>query len=143
MKTHQYRIRARYSEVDAMGRVHNSRYLVYFEEARTDLVRDLGYPYARIEEEGLIMPMSEAGLKFSKPIAYDEEVTVEVSLGYLRNHSVRFEYILRRADGEVASTGFTIHAVINVESGDFAAVSDELRHVLTPYVAEKKKRSLR
>ena len=36
MKQHVYKSRVRYAETDAMGFVHNSRYLIYFEEARTN-----------------------------------------------------------------------------------------------------------
>ncbi len=36
---HELNLKVRYVEIDGMKIVHNSKYLVYFEEARIDLVR--------------------------------------------------------------------------------------------------------
>ena len=40
--TGEIQIRVRYAETDRMGLLHHANYLVYFEEGRTALLRDLG-----------------------------------------------------------------------------------------------------
>lgn len=65
---HVFKIRTRYSEIDGMKIVNNSKYLTYFEEARIDLVRADNYSYDNIEKDGFIFPLSEAKLNFKKPI---------------------------------------------------------------------------
>ena len=45
-------IRVRYAETDRMGLLHHANYLVYFEQARTELLRDLGYTYRDMEDQG-------------------------------------------------------------------------------------------
>lgn len=46
----------RYAETDQMGIVHHSVYPIWFEAGRTDYMEKEGYPYSRIEEEGLMLP---------------------------------------------------------------------------------------
>src|SRR5712675_883134 len=50
---HTITIRVRYPEVDAMGFLHHSRYLQYFEMGRIELLRSLGHSYAELESAGL------------------------------------------------------------------------------------------
>lgn len=72
------KIRSRYSETDRMGYVYYGRYLEYFEEARTELIRNLGISYRAMEEGGLMLPVVEAAVEYKSPIFYDEEMQVEV-----------------------------------------------------------------
>lgn len=46
-------IPVRYAETDKMAVVYHANYLLYFEDARTRFLEELGYPYARIEQAGL------------------------------------------------------------------------------------------
>jgi acyl-CoA thioester hydrolase len=45
MTTGETQIRVRYAETDRMGLLHHANYLVYFEQARTDLLRGIGVTY--------------------------------------------------------------------------------------------------
>ena len=53
---HKHQIRVRYGECDQMGFVHHSRYALYLEEARTEILRSNGLAYKDMEDEGIIMP---------------------------------------------------------------------------------------
>ncbi|NCW48253.1 MAG: hypothetical protein EBV88_02085, partial [Actinobacteria bacterium] len=46
-------VRVRFSETDAMGIVHHSRYLPYMEEARVEYLRHIGHPYHEIRDAGV------------------------------------------------------------------------------------------
>lgn len=131
-----YKIRVRYCEVDAMKRVHNSVYQVYFEEARVDLVRKQGYPYEKIEKDGYLMPISELNIKFTQPIKYEEEITVQVALQYIKNFSVKFLYKILKHDNTIACEAFTIHAVLCKEKLDFIELPEKIRGILEPYVVK-------
>lgn len=61
-----------------MGYVYYGRYLEYFEEARTEMIRSLGFPYSRMEKEGVLLPVTEAALDYHAPVHYDEPMTIEV-----------------------------------------------------------------
>lgn len=50
-------IPVRYAETDKMAVVYHANYLLYFEDARTRFLEELGYPYARIEQAGYMSPV--------------------------------------------------------------------------------------
>ena len=99
--------RVRYRECDPMGYVYHTHYLDWFEEARTEALRDMGLAYASIEADGIIMPVVDLALKYRKAARYDELVDVvtrvERSVPTTR---VRFEYVASEAQtGDVLVSG--------------------------------------
>ena len=54
-----YDHKVQYYETDGMGIVHHSNYIRWFEEARVDLLEQLGFGYDRIEEAGYSGPVLE------------------------------------------------------------------------------------
>lgn len=133
-KIHEYKLRARYSEIDGMKFVHNSIYQTYFEEARTDLVRSNDYSYEKMEKNGIIFPVSEVRIKYIKPIYYDELVTIRVTLEYLKSFSLKFNYKISKEDNTPACEGYTIHACIDKKSGDFKEISRDIRQIMEQYL---------
>src|SRR5262245_42099378 len=72
-------LRVRYAETDRMGVVYYANYLVWFEVARADLMRSLGWTYREMEESGVILPVIEAHCEYRRPTRYDEEIEVRTS----------------------------------------------------------------
>ena len=111
MTVHRHRFRVRYGETDQMGVVHHSVYLLYFEEGRTGLMRDLGRPYAEMERRGQILPVVELGIRFRSPARYDEELDVEARVTEVTGVRVRFDYrVLHAEGGGLVAEGFTVLA---------------------------------
>jgi acyl-CoA thioester hydrolase len=102
-------VRVRYAETDRMGVAYNSHYLTWFEVGRTELLRDLGFPYREFERAGILLPLREAGVKYLKPAIYDDVLTVITSISRKPGVRVFIEYEIVR-DGETIATGFTEHA---------------------------------
>src|SRR5579863_2309353 len=67
-------IRVRYPEVDAMGYLHHSRYLQYFEMGRVEMLRATGFSYAELEKQGIFFVVIKAEIKYKSPARYDEEL---------------------------------------------------------------------
>lgn len=82
-------MRSRYGETDKMGYVYYGRYLEYFEEARTEMIRSLGMPYSSLEEQGYMLPVVHAAVDYKAPLFYDERFFVHVHL--YRMPSVKME----------------------------------------------------
>ena len=76
----EYRLRSRYSETDKMGYVYYGRYLEYFEEARTEMIRSLGISYDAMEDEGIMLPVVHSEIDYKQPLFYDEEILIKVHL---------------------------------------------------------------
>ena len=93
MFTSETQIRVRYAETDQMGVVYHSNYFPYFESARAESIRQLGFTYADMEKMGVIMPVIEVQCKYVRPASYDELLTVKVILKELPvHHKIEFHH---------------------------------------------------
>jgi acyl-CoA thioester hydrolase len=95
----------RYKETDAMGVAHHSNYAVWYEEARTELLRSLGASYRQLEAEGVMLPVSELTMKYFRPARYDDLVTVRITLSEPPNVRLVFDHELYNEQGELLNTG--------------------------------------
>ena len=57
MKLKAYEHQTQYYETDQMGVIHHSNYIRWFEEARIDLMRQMGIGYEEMEAQGIISPV--------------------------------------------------------------------------------------
>lgn len=101
---HAMEVRVRYAETDQMGRAHHANYLVWCELGRTTLMREHGVSYARLEEEGVILPVARAELEYRAPLVYDELLRIETWVERVRSREIVFAYRMRRETGAVAAT---------------------------------------
>ena len=72
-------VRVRYKDTDQMGIMHHSNYVVLYEQARTEWLRDMGLTYAEIERRGIMSPIIEVHSRYHYPAFYDEVLTIKVS----------------------------------------------------------------
>lgn len=91
MFTHDTQIRVRYAETDQMSVVYHSNYFPWFESSRAEAIRSLGYTYAQLEKEGVIMPVVDVHCRYLRPALYDELLTVRTLLKELPvHHKIEF-----------------------------------------------------
>ncbi|GJM21102.1 MAG: hypothetical protein DHS20C15_10170 [Planctomycetota bacterium] len=128
MSAHRLTLRPRYGEVDSMGIVYHAHYLVYFDQGRTELLRDLGMSYAEIEAQGHRLAVVDAGLRYLSPARYDDELQLETELASVRGASVVFGYRLSRGD-ELLATGHTKLGCLDLHNRP-CALPPELRKLL-------------
>lgn len=76
--SYETKIRVRYKDTDQMGIMHHSNYIVMYEMARTEWLRDMGLTYAEIERRGIMSPIIEVQSRYLYPAFYDEVLTVKV-----------------------------------------------------------------
>jgi acyl-CoA thioester hydrolase len=108
------RVRVRYAETDKMGVVYHSNYFVWFEIARTDLLRGTGWTYRDMEAEGYGLPVIEARCEYLKPARYDDDLDIEATARLMSAVRVRFDYTVLRAEDAVRiATGHTVHAALD------------------------------
>jgi acyl-CoA thioester hydrolase len=104
-------IRVRFAETDAMGIVHHSRYFPYLEEARVAYLRSIGHPYDAWRSEGIESAVLEAGIRYRRPLAFDEVVTVHLRLAAVTRTTFQIAYLLT-VEGEPRSTAVTVHGCV-------------------------------
>jgi len=128
--THRFTLRVRYADVDAMGYAYYAHYLRWFEIGRTEFLRDLGTTYRRVEEGGVLFPVTEAFVKYLSPARYDELIEICTRVGYVKRASLKLEYeVLDAETGTVHARGHTIHAAIDTE-GTIVRITGELASVI-------------
>ncbi len=95
---HTISIRVRYTEVDAMGYLHHSRFFQSFEMGRIEFLRATGFTYADMEREGVFFVVTKAEVSYKAPAKYDEELTLTTRV--VRQTHVRFDhaYELKRGN---------------------------------------------
>ncbi len=106
------RVRVRYAETDQMGVVYHANYLVWFEVGRVEFIRQMGLDYSAIErEEGCLIAVVEATVRYKAPARYDEQLVVRTRIAGVRGPVIRFKYQVVRGD-VVLCEGETVHVVV-------------------------------
>lgn len=122
------RLRVRYAETDRMRVVYYANYLVWFEVARTDWLRDTGWSYREMESEGVSLPVIEAHCEYRRPARYDDEIEIRTGATLISPVRIRFDYEVRRQD-VVLSNGHTVHAAVDT-GGRPCRLPDRVRAML-------------
>jgi len=114
MPTSVSSLRVRYAETDKMGVVYYANYLVWFEVARADLLRTLGWSYREMEIAGISLPVIEAQCQYLRPARYDDEIEVKTEGRMVSPVRMEFQYqVIRKEDQILAATGRTVHAALD------------------------------
>ena len=113
----EHLLRVRYGETDQMGVVHHANFLLYMEEGRTRLMRELGLPYSELEKRGWALVVRSADIRYRASAHYDEELLVRTHIRRLGRASVLFAYEVRRAqDDALLAEGSTDLACVRLDS---------------------------
>ena len=110
------KINVRYAETDKMGIVHHSVYPIWYEVARTDLCREIGFTYAKMEKEGVMTPLVGLECKYIRPAYYDDDLEVQAKIRKLTPARIEFYYeVYNCKDKSLLNTGITTHAIVGKE----------------------------
>ncbi|MCA9055691.1 MAG: acyl-CoA thioesterase [Planctomycetaceae bacterium] len=117
-------IRVRYCETDAMGFLHHSHYISFFEIARTELFRAIGGNYRALEDRGFFLVVVKVECQYKRPARYDDLLQVRARVVRNSGAKLEHEYEVRR-EGELVATGKTILACVD-RSGTVQRITDDL-----------------
>ena len=95
-------IKVRYAETDMMGVVYHANYLLYFEEARTDFLDKIGYPFTEFEKRGYLCPVYAVDLQYGEPLRYGEDAFVLTTVVENRPTKTKYLQQVYRADADPA-----------------------------------------
>jgi acyl-CoA thioester hydrolase len=127
--------RVGYADVDRMGFVHHSRYFVYLETARTELLRAAGMSYLEWEERGVLLPLTSCSIRYRRAARYDDLLLIRTHLIELTRLRVAFEYDVTVGGGDALqaiANGRTDHVFMNSAGRPMRAPA-ELLEMLEPY----------
>jgi acyl-CoA thioester hydrolase len=111
-ESHETAVRVRYAETDRMGLLHHANYFVYFEVARTEMLRSRGISYRDVEDSGHFLVIIDLGCKYRKPAYYDDLLTIRTTVARVTHVKIVHEYKVFR-DGELLAEGQTTLACVD------------------------------
>lgn len=121
---HSTEIRVRYNETDAMGFLHHSNYLCYFEVGRTELFRAQGGNYRRMEELELYFVVARLEVRYRRPARYDDLLRLETEISRVSAAKLEHEYRLFRGSDLLAEASSVIACVNG--SGEVQRIPEDL-----------------
>jgi len=110
--TTEFELTVRYAETDAQGVVHHRNYLTWFEEGRSDFLRQHGLNYSTMEAEGYAVVVAEANVRYKAPALYEDRVTIRTTLERVQGKVLEFSYVALRSDGILLCEARTVHVVL-------------------------------
>ena len=128
------KIRVRYAETDQMGVVYHSNYFPYFESARAESIRQLGFTYADMEKMGVIMPVVDVHCRYLRPALYDDLLTIKTMLKELPvHHKIEFHHEVFNEKEELLAVGKIILYFMEAKTMKKAVMPQNLVKQLQPY----------
>jgi acyl-CoA thioester hydrolase len=110
------KIRVRYAEADRMGYVYYGNYAMYFESARTEMLRSLGFSYREWEDNGIILPVRELQIRYHAPAYYDDLLTIRTIIKEEPSARITFHHEVYNEKGEKTCSGSLVLVFINSET---------------------------
>lgn len=121
----EIQIRVRYAETDRMGLLHHANYLVYFEQGRTELLRQSGFSYRDIEDQGFYLVLTKVQVRYKSPAYYDDLLTLRTIVQRTTLVKIEHRYELLR-NGTLVAEGETTLGCVD-KNGKVQALPESLR----------------
>ena len=125
--------KVQYYETDMMGVAHHANYLHWMEEARIDFMDRIGFPYKKMEAEGVLSPVKSLQVNYLKPCTFGDEVEILVSVRDFNGVVITISYDMR-VNGEQVFAGTSEHVFLD-RNGHFV----RMKRVMPEFCAEIEK----
>ncbi|MDR2813164.1 MAG: acyl-CoA thioesterase [Prevotellaceae bacterium] len=133
MYSYEHKIRVRYGETDKMGVVYHGCYPLYYEEARTEMLRSAGISYVGLERQGIMMPVTEMHVRYIAPAYYDDLLTVRVTIKQFPGARIIFHYQLRNQDEKLINEAELTLVFVNEATHRPCRIPQVLAAILAPH----------
>ena len=114
IREHEIEIRVRYHDTDAQGRVHHGAYINYFETGRVELLRATGRSYKSLEDEGILLVVTDLKVQYYLPAIYDDLLVLRTETVKAKGARILHDYRLTRGEDLIVE-GQTTVACVNRE----------------------------
>lgn len=116
-----------------MGVVYYGNYAMYCEVGRVEAMRAIGWPYKRLEDDGIMLPVLEYKTKYLKPAKYDDLLTIETQITQLPQARIHFAYHIYNEQGTLLNVAETTLVFVNMASGRPCSAPDAFLEALRPH----------
>lgn len=133
MFSHEFQLRVRYGDTDQMGYVYYGNYPYYYEQARAEAIRSLGFSYKQLEDAGTMMPITRMNIKYIAPAKYDELLTIKTTIPELPNRLITFKYEVFNETGKLINEGENQLIFVDSNTRKVKSAPVQLTTALRPY----------
>lgn len=113
-KVKPYEHKAMYYETDRMGIIHHSNYIRWMEEARMDLMEQMGYSYKQMEEAEIISPVISVQCEYKSMVHFSDTVVIETKIAEYNGIKMTVHYRMTdKETGELRTLAKSEHCFLN------------------------------
>jgi len=113
LKKSEINLRVRYAETDKMGVVYYGNYAQYLEQGRTEWLRDIGFSYKWMEDNGIHLPVVNLTIDYKKPAHYDDILKITTILKKTPTFKIEFYYEIHNQEGQLLAEASTTLVFVN------------------------------
>ena len=114
MISYDHKVKVYYRDVDKMGIVYHSRYLEYFEESRTELLKSIGLSVTKIENTGIMLPVISSHCEYFKGAHFEQGLVIKSSISIFQKAKLDIDYSILCTQSSILHVkGYTTHAFVN------------------------------
>jgi acyl-CoA thioester hydrolase len=135
--THKHYLRVRYSETDKMGYCYYGNYASFLEIGRVESLRTLGISYKSLEDNGIMLPVSEFQIKYSSPAHYDDMLLIETKITAVKGVRIYFDYAIYNEDQLLLATAMTSLVFIHADSKKPMSPPKEFLSIIQSYAIQE------
>ena len=133
MFQHEVQLRVRYADTDQMGFVYYGNYAAFYEVARVESFRNLGFSYKNLESNGIGMPVLNMQSSYHAPARYDDLLKIIIKIPEMPRARIRYEYEIYNEEAQLLNTGETTLAFINMSNGRPVKMPENLKALISTY----------
>lgn len=133
MFTHSIKYRIPYPEVDRLNVVHHGHYAKYYEMGRLEALRQLGWSYKDMEDNGIGLFVAELQSKFIRPIRYDDIITIKTSIPEMPGRRALFETEIINETGDTCNIGKVKLLFVIKSNMKVCSPPQQLSNLLAPF----------
>ena len=127
-------VRVRYAETDKMNVVYHGNYAQYFEVGRAEAIREFGYTYKDLENDGIMMPIVSLNIRFIRPALYDDLLTIKSIIKTLpTDHKMEFLQEVYNEQGKLLTSATVVLYFMDMKTMQKSKMPDKWRDKLSGY----------
>ena len=109
-----YEHHTKYHETDQQGIIHHSNYVKWMEDARMNLMEQLGLGYKQMETMELMSPVLSMSIEFRSVVKFDDTVVIDTQLIAYDGYKMEIAYrIYDKKTGEDRAIAKSKHCFVN------------------------------
>jgi acyl-CoA thioester hydrolase len=135
--TNKHYVRVRYSETDKMGYCYYGNYASFLEVGRVESLRSLGISYKSLEDNGIMLPVSEFQIKYILPAYYDDMLLIETKISAIKGVRIFFDYSIYNDNQKLLASAMTSLVFIDSITKKPVAPPKELLSIIQSYAIQE------